>query len=49
MDAAKEFLRFVVSAENQTKINAGDALGQLPVNADAEIGDDKFLGNPPRS
>ncbi|MFW2543967.1 ABC transporter substrate-binding protein [Primorskyibacter sp. 2E107] len=43
MDAAKEFLRFVVSAENQTKINAGDALGQLPVNANAEIGDDKFL------
>lgn len=43
MDAAKEFLRFVVSTENQTKINAGDALGQLPVNANAEIGDDKFL------
>jgi multiple sugar transport system substrate-binding protein len=43
MDAAKEFLRFVVSAENQTKINGGDALGQLPVNANAEIGDDKFL------
>ncbi|WP_139301335.1 ABC transporter substrate-binding protein [Vannielia litorea] len=43
VDAAKEFLRFVVSAENQTKINAGDALGQLPVNAEAAVGDDKFL------
>ena len=43
VDAAKEFLRFVVSAENQTKINAGDALGQLPVNANASIDDDKFL------
>ncbi|SIS89276.1 carbohydrate ABC transporter substrate-binding protein, CUT1 family [Roseivivax lentus] len=43
MDAAKEFLRFVVSVDNQTKINGGDALGQLPVNANAEIGDDKFL------
>ncbi|MEJ6402816.1 ABC transporter substrate-binding protein [Yoonia sp. 2307UL14-13] len=43
MDAAKEFLRFVTSAENQTKINSGDALGQLPVNANASIDDDKFL------
>ncbi|QFS81248.1 Multiple sugar-binding protein precursor [Roseivivax sp. THAF40] len=43
MEAAKAFLRFVVSEENQTKINAGDALGQLPVNANSEIGEDKFL------
>ena len=43
VEAAREFLRFVVSADNQTKINAGDALGQLPVNANAEIDDDKFL------
>ncbi|MFQ1701724.1 ABC transporter substrate-binding protein [Loktanella agnita] len=43
MDAAKEFLRFVTSPEVQTEINGGDALGQLPVNANAEIGDDKFL------
>ncbi|KQI67758.1 sugar ABC transporter substrate-binding protein [Loktanella sp. 3ANDIMAR09] len=43
MDNAKAFLRFVTSAENQTKINAGDALGQLPVNSEASIGDDKFL------
>ena len=43
MDAAKEFLRFVTSAENQTKINSGDARGQLPVNANASVDDDKFL------
>ncbi len=43
MDAAKEFLRFVTSAEVQTEINGGGALGQLPVNANASIDDDKFL------
>ena len=42
-EAARAFLRFVVSAENQTLINAGDALGQLPVNASSSVGDDKFL------
>ena len=42
-DAAKAFLKFVVSAENQTKINAGDALGQLPVNSKSSVDDDKFL------
>ncbi|MEM9583343.1 MAG: ABC transporter substrate-binding protein [Pseudomonadota bacterium] len=42
-DAAKAFLKFVVSAENQTMINAGDALGQLPVNANSSVDDDKFL------
>lgn len=42
-EAAREFLRFVVSPENQTIINAGDALGQLPVNAAASIDEDKFL------
>jgi len=42
-EAARAFLRFVVSAENQTTINAGDALGQLPVNASASIDDDEFL------
>ncbi|SMY07320.1 Multiple sugar-binding protein precursor [Flavimaricola marinus] len=41
--AAEEFLRFVVSAENQTIINAGDALGQLPINANSSVDDDKFL------
>ncbi|SFS01306.1 ABC transporter substrate-binding protein [Yoonia litorea] len=43
VDAAKEFLRYVTSAEVQTAINAGDALGQLPVNANSSIDDDKFL------
>jgi multiple sugar transport system substrate-binding protein len=42
-DAAREFLRFVVSAEEQTVINNGANLGQLPVNASASIDDDKFL------
>ncbi len=42
-EAAREFLRFVVSAENQTKINAGDALGQLPVNASSSVDDDEML------
>ena len=42
-DNAKAFLKFVVSAENQTKINAGDALGQLPVNSMSSVDDDKFL------
>ncbi|WP_102107322.1 ABC transporter substrate-binding protein [Oceaniglobus roseus] len=40
---AKAFLKFVTSAENQTLINAGDALGQLPVNAQSSVDDDKFL------
>ena len=43
IDAAKEFLRFVTSADVQTRINAGEALGQLPVNAGASISDDKFI------
>ena len=42
-EAAREFLRFVVSAENQTLINRGDALGQLPINAASSIDDDQFL------
>ncbi|ROU03716.1 ABC transporter substrate-binding protein [Histidinibacterium lentulum] len=42
-EAAREFLRFVVSADVQTRINAGDALGQLPVNASASIDDDEML------
>ena len=43
VDAAKEFLRFVTSADVQTRINAGDALGQLPVNAESSVDDDEFL------
>ncbi len=42
-DAARAFLRFVVSADEQTEINNGSNLGQLPVNASASIDDDKFL------
>ena len=42
-EAAKEFLRFVVSADNQTLINNGSNLGQLPVNANSSVDDDKFL------
>ncbi|WP_112323526.1 ABC transporter substrate-binding protein [Oceanibium sediminis] len=43
VEAAKEFLRFVVSADNQTLINNGENLGQLPVNANSSVDDDKFL------
>ena len=42
-DAAREFLRFVVSADEQTEINNGSNLGQLPVNAMSSVDDDKFL------
>lgn len=42
-EAAKAFLKFVVSPENQTLINNGDNLGQLPVNAKSGVDDDKFL------
>ncbi|WP_281859738.1 ABC transporter substrate-binding protein [Litoreibacter halocynthiae] len=40
---AKAFLRFMVSPDIQTQINAGDALGQLPINAKSAVDDDKFL------
>jgi multiple sugar transport system substrate-binding protein len=42
-DNARAFLSFVASADIQTKINAGDALGQLPVNADSGVDADEFL------
>ena len=42
-DTAREFLRFVVSPDVQTKINNGQNLGQLPVNAKSSVDDDKFL------
>ncbi len=42
-EAAREFLRHVVSANVQTEINNGSNLGQLPVNAASSIDDDKFL------
>ena len=42
-EAARAFLRFVVSPENQTMINAGDALGQLPINSASSVDDDEML------
>ena len=42
-DNARAFLRFAVSADEQTEINNGKNLGQLPVNAKAAVDDDKFL------
>src|SRR6056297_1433547 len=41
--AAREFLKFVTSPDVQTRINGPDALGQLPVNANSSVADDKFL------
>ncbi|EET46935.1 ABC transporter substrate-binding protein [Thalassobium sp. R2A62] len=42
-DNARAFLSFVASADVQTAINSGDALGQLPVNADSSVDADEFL------
>ena len=42
-DNARAFLRHMASAEEQTIINGGSGLGQLPVNAKASVDDDKFL------
>jgi ABC-type glycerol-3-phosphate transport system substrate-binding protein len=42
-EAARAFLRYVVSPEVQTWINNGENLGQLPVNAQSSVDDDKFL------
>ena len=42
-EAAREFLRYVVSADVQTEINAGPALGQLPVNASSSVDADEML------
>ncbi|TGD44620.1 carbohydrate ABC transporter substrate-binding protein [Pseudotabrizicola sediminis] len=41
VDDAKKFMAFVARADVQTKLNT--ALGQLPVNAGATVGDDPFL------
>ncbi len=40
-EAAREFLLYVASAENQTIVN--EVLGQLPINSNAEVADDKFI------
>ncbi|MEP0233145.1 ABC transporter substrate-binding protein [Roseibium sp.] len=42
-EAAREFLRYVASADVQTWINDGKNLGQLPVNAQSSVDKDKFL------
>jgi len=42
-EAAREFLRFAISADEQTEINNGANLGQLPVNAQSAVDNDKFL------
>ncbi|MGB5863156.1 MAG: ABC transporter substrate-binding protein [Sulfitobacter sp.] len=42
-DNARAFLQYVTSADVQTKINSGDALGQLPVNAASSVDADEFL------
>ncbi len=42
-DNARAFLAFVASSDVQTAINAGDALGQLPVNAGSSVDADEFL------
>ena len=40
-EAARAFLQYVASAENQTIVN--DVLGQLPINRNATVADDKFI------
>ncbi len=42
-DAARAFLKFMASANEQTIINNGENLGQLPVNASSSVDNDKFL------
>ncbi|GAA0776169.1 extracellular solute-binding protein [Roseibium denhamense] len=42
-EAAREFLRYVVSPDVQTWMNNGENLGQLPVNANSSVDNDKFL------
>jgi len=43
VEAARAFLQFVTSTEVQSRINGPDGLGQLPVNANAEVADDEFI------
>ena len=42
VEAARAFLAYVASPEVQTEINGPDGLGQLPVNANANVADDEF-------
>jgi len=43
VEAAREFLRFVTSAEVQGRMNGPEGLGQLPINANASVADDEFI------
>ena len=43
VEAARAFLQYVASADVQTRINGPEGLGQLPVNANSSVDDDKFL------
>lgn len=43
VEAAREFLKYVTSAEVQTRINGPEGLGQLPVNANASVAEDEFI------
>lgn len=40
-EAARAFLRYVISPENQTIVN--DELGQLPINSASDVADGKFI------
>lgn len=40
-EAARAFLQFVASAENQSIVN--ETLGQLPINRNSDVPDDKFI------
>ena len=42
-DNARAFLRYLVSPAEQTIINNGDNLGQIPVNSASGVSDDKFV------
>ena len=42
-DNARAFLQYITSADVQSKINSGDALGQLPINANSSVDKDEFL------
>ena len=42
-DNARAFLRYLVSPAEQTIINNGDNLGQIPINSASGVSDDKFV------
>ena len=42
VEAARAFLQYVTSTDVQSEINSGDALAQLPVNANSQVAPDEF-------